>query len=119
MAEGQKYRRRFPRYRTSLDVMIRHGSESVRARITQISRAGCLIFPPLPPQRDREVSLSFRLSNDLPDISCKGEILYRTKGKETGVAFTEISLHNQALITQHFEKHLGAEKSGPDKVAPK
>ncbi len=48
--------------------------------------------------------MSFRLADDLPEIHCQGEILYSISDKGTGIAFTEISVHNQALITQYFEK---------------
>lgn len=96
-------RRRFPRYHTSLEVIIYDGKQATRSRITGISRSGCLVFPPLAAQENPEVRLSFRLADDMPEIHCRGEILYSINDKGTGIGFTEISIYNQALITQYFE----------------
>jgi hypothetical protein len=85
----------------------------VQGRIAQISRGGCLVFPPLPPHQNPELRLSFRLAEDYPYINCKGEVAYSIKDKGTGVAFTEISQYNQDLITEHFEKQLAAAKPEP------
>jgi hypothetical protein len=109
--QDASFKRRFPRYHTAVDVTIYQGRTIVNGRITQISRGGCLIFPPLPPLSDQALRISFRLAGDLPYINCKGEVAYSFADKGTGVAFTEISLHNQDLITSHFEKQSPA--SGP------
>lgn len=113
MAEGDSPVRNSPRYRAGLDVLVSTDSQAVETRIVQISRGGCLIFPPLPPQQDAGVRLSFRLAEGLPPINCRGEIAYSISDKGTGIAFTEISLYNQDLITQHFEGQLAAEKPKP------
>lgn len=102
--------RRFPRYRAALDVVIYQGSATRPARITQISRGGCLVFPPFPSQEKPDVKLSFRLSEELPPINCKGEAVHTIRDQGTGVAFTEIALHNQELITSFFESQLAGEK---------
>lgn len=104
MAEAYSADRKHPRYRAGLDVLIWAGSQAVETRIVQVSRGGCLVFPPIPPQASPEVRLSFRLSEDAPPINCKGEVTYTVSDRGTGIAFTEISLYNQDLITQHFEK---------------
>ncbi len=110
MADEGALKRRFPRYRTGLDVVVYQGSQARQGRITQISRGGILIFPPLAPAQSPEIKLSFRLADDQPYINCKGEIAYSISDKGTGVAFTEISLYNQDLITAFFDKQLAAEK---------
>lgn len=46
----------------------------------------------------------FRLADNLPDIRCKGEVVYSVSRQGTGIAFTEIAPRNQDLITEHFEK---------------
>jgi len=38
-----------------------------------------------------------------------GEVVYSFEDKGTGVAFTEISIHNQDLITAHFTGQLAGE----------
>ncbi len=111
MADEGSARRRFPRYHTGLDVIVYPGAKAAQGRITQISRGGCLIFPPLPPLQSPEIKLSFRLADDLPYINCVGEVVYSVSDKGTGVAFREISIYNQELITDYFEKRLAAEKS--------
>ena len=83
----------------------------VQASITQISRGGCLIYPPLPSRTSTEIRLSFRLAKDLPYINCKGEIIYSINDRGTGVAFREISIFNQDLITDYFEKRRPAEQT--------
>ncbi len=110
MTETGPQRRRFPRYRANLEAVVFLGAKTVTARITQVSRGGCLIFPPLPPQQNPGLKLSFRLAEDMPSINCKGVIVYSINDVGTGVAFREISLYNQDLITDYFQKHVGAEK---------
>jgi len=102
-------RRRYPRYRTDLEVTVYVGTKAVPARITNVSRGGCLIFPPLPAQQSTEVKLSFRLGDDLGPVNCKGEIVYSINDRGMGVAFTEISLHNQDRITAFFANQPAAE----------
>ena len=102
-------RRRYPRHHTDLEVTVYVGTKAVPARITQVSRGGCLIFPPLPVQQSAELKLSFRLSDDLGPVNCKGEIVYSINDRGTGVAFTEISLHNQDRITAFFADQPAAE----------
>ncbi len=103
-------KRRFPRYHTAVEVIVYQASDVLSGQITQISRGGCLIFPPLPPQPVPSVKISFRLNENMPFINCKGEIAYSVRDKGTGVAFTEISQYNQDLITEYFEKQLAAGK---------
>ncbi len=97
-------RRRFPRYRSNLEVTVYVGTKAIPARIAQLSRGGCLVNPPLPAQPTSAVKLSFRLSEDLGPINCIGEIVYNISDVGTGIAFTEISIHNQDLITDYFAK---------------
>jgi hypothetical protein len=57
--------------------------------------------------------LSFRLREDVGPINCKGEIVYNIVDMGTGIAFTEISLHNQDVISEFFSKQPAAgEASG-------
>jgi PilZ domain len=96
-------RRRYPRYPTSLDATVYTASGALQAHIAQISRGGCLIFPPLPSQRAPHIKLSFCLGGDTPHINCKAEIVYTIMDRGSGVAFTEISEFNRDLITDFFE----------------
>lgn len=111
MADEGAAKRRFPRYHCALDLIVYLSTKAIQARISQISRGGCLIFPPLSAQPTPGLKLSFRLGGDLPYINCKGEIVYNVSDKGTGVAFSEISIYNQDLITDYFEKRLAAEPS--------
>jgi hypothetical protein len=107
-------RRRYPRYFTDLEVTVYVGTKAVPARITQVSRGGCLIFPPLPAQQSAEVKISFRLTGNSDPVNCKGEIVYSINDRGTGVAFTEISLYNQDRISDFFAKQPAAEQApGP------
>ncbi len=111
MPTEEAAKRRFPRYHTNAEIIIYQSSTTLSGHIVQISRGGCLIFPPLAAQSTASVRVSFRLAEDLPFINCIGEVVYNFRDKGTGVAFTEISAHNQDLITEYFEKRLAAEKS--------
>jgi hypothetical protein len=104
-------RRRYPRYAASLDATVYLASGAIQAHIAQISRGGCLIFPPLPPQPSPGIKLSFSLAEDAPSVNCKAEIVYSIMDRGTGIAFTEISEYNRDLITEHFEKQPAAEKT--------
>jgi len=102
MESAAPQRRRFPRYRIDVQATVYVGTKAVPAHITQVSRGGCLIFPPLPNQPTSEIKLSFRLAEHVGPINCKGEIVYNIVSMGTGVAFTEISLHHQDLLTEFF-----------------
>lgn len=103
MPEEGIQRRRYPRYPTSLDATVYTTSAALQAHIAQISRGGCLINPPLPPQSSPGIKLTFRLSADSPYINCKAEIVYTVMDRGSGIAFTEISEFNRDLITSFFE----------------
>jgi c-di-GMP-binding flagellar brake protein YcgR len=111
MPEQPVQRRRFPRYPVDLDLTVYLPSGTVKARLIQISRGGCLVFPPLPVQPNTEVRLSFQLVDGQPSINCKAEIVYSINDRGSGVAFTEISIHNQDRITEFCEKQLAPEGS--------
>lgn len=96
-------RRRYPRYAVSLDATVYTTSAALQAHIAQISRGGCLINPPLPPQSSPGIKLTFRLSTDSPYVNCRAEIVYTIMDRGSGIAFTEISEFNRDLITSFFE----------------
>ncbi|HET7842311.1 MAG TPA: PilZ domain-containing protein, partial [Terriglobia bacterium] len=91
-------RRRFPRYPASIEATVYTATGALEAHIAQISRGGCLIFPPLPTQTSPGIKLTFRLSDDTPYINCKAEIVYSIVDRGSGIAFTEISEFNRDLI---------------------
>ena len=104
MSDEGIHRRRHPRYATSLDATVYLASGAQQAHIAQISQGGCLIFPSLPSQPSPGIKLSFRLSEDLPYINCKAEIVYSIVDRGTGIAFSEISEYNLDLLRDFFEK---------------
>jgi hypothetical protein len=104
MGNGQREKRKYPRYSVSLDVTVYIDSAPVQARITNLSRGGCLIYPPLPFTPNPEVKLSILLPDDSSPINCKGEIVYTVHDRGTGIALTEISLHNQERMAEFLEK---------------
>jgi hypothetical protein len=104
MPEEGIQRRRHPRYLCDVAVTVYLDSGIIQTRIPQISRGGCLIYPPLPGHKSPEVKLSMGLEDGLPPVNCKGEIVYTINARGSGVAFTEISLYNQDRITAFFEK---------------
>lgn len=111
MPDEPLQKRRFPRYKTAVAVTVYQGGTVCQAQIVNISRGGCLIFPPLPPAENPELRLSFCLPDGSTYINCKGEVVYSISDKGTGVAFREISIYNQDRITEFFEKRLAPEKS--------
>lgn len=107
-------RRRYPRYPTSLEATVYLAAGAMEAHIVQISRGGCLIFPPLPSQTSPAIKLSFQLAGDMPSINCKAEIVYSILDRGSGIAFTEISEFNRDLIRDFFE----AKTATKDPAAP-
>ena len=71
MEEPSVQNRRHPRYLADLEVIIYRQEDAIRAHIAQISRGGCLIFPPLPDPAASQLKMSFRLGEDLPYTNCK------------------------------------------------
>lgn len=111
MADEGIQRRRYPRYPASLDATVYLESGAIQAHIAQISRGGCLIFPPLPKQPSPGIKMSFQLAKDLPSINCRAEIVYSVVDRGTGISFSEISQFNQEMIAEFFEKQPAAEPS--------
>lgn len=111
MADEGIQRRRYPRYPARVEATVYLASGALQAHIAQVSRGGCLIFPPLPTQPSPGIKLSFQLSEDLPSVNCKAEIVYSVVDRGTGIAFTEISEFNRDMITEFFEKQPTAEKA--------
>jgi PilZ domain-containing protein len=110
MEEPPVQKRRHPRYLADLEVIIYRQADALRAHVAQISRGGCLIFPPLSDPAESQLKMSFRLAEDFPYINCKGEVAYSINDRGTGVVFTEISQYNQDLITDYFERRPAAQK---------
>jgi hypothetical protein len=110
MPEDGIQRRRHPRYPCDVAVTVYVDSTIIQARIPQISRGGCLIFPPLPAHKSPEIKLSMAFEDGLPPANCKGEIVYTIAARGSGVAFTEISIYNQDRISSFFAKPSSAEK---------
>jgi hypothetical protein len=110
MPEDGIQRRRHPRYPCNVAVTVYLDSAIIQTRIPQISRGGCLIFPPLPAHKSPEIKLSLTLEDGLPSVNCKGEIVYTINDRGSGVAFTEISIYNQDRITSFFANQPSAEK---------
>ena len=109
MPEEGAQRRRHPRYLCDVAVTVYVDSTIIQARIPQISRGGCLIFPPLPAHKSPEIKLSMAFEDGLPPANCKGEIVYTIAARGSGVAFTEISIYNQDRITALFGKEPSAQ----------
>lgn len=109
MSDESNGKRRFPRYHVDFPVAVYMDTGEIRSRIVQVSRGGCLVFPTLPTPESPSLKISFRLSQDLPFVNCRGELVYSIKDKGTGVAFTEISSYNQDLITNYCEKQASKE----------
>jgi hypothetical protein len=95
--------RRFPRFNVDIEVTVLLESGLIEARIKNLSRGGCLIYPPLPLTPNSEIRLSFLLPDGSTRIACVGEIVYTIHDRGTGIAFTAISLHNQEQISEYFE----------------
>jgi PilZ domain-containing protein len=110
MQDAAAQHRRHPRYVADLEVIIYRPGDALRARVTMISRGGCLIFPALSDATSSPIKMSFRLTDDQPYINCKGQVVYSIQDRGTGVAFTEISQYNRDLITEYFERRLAGEK---------
>lgn len=108
---GSVDQRKFPRYFTDTEIIVYQAIGTVTGRIMQISRGGCLVFPPLPSASNPSIKMSFRLADVLPFINCKGEIVYSVRDRGTGIVFREISEYYRDLITEFFEKRLAAEKA--------
>lgn len=109
MADEGIQKRRYPRYRTDVPAMVYQGAKSFTARVVQISRGGCLIYPPVDSRQGNEIKLSLQLGAELPSINCRAEIVYSINDRGSGVAFSEISLYNQDRISEYCEKNLVAE----------
>jgi hypothetical protein len=95
-------KRRFPRFNVNLQVTVYIDSTEVQSRITNLSRGGCLIYPPLGSTPNPEVRLSFLLP-DGSRIACKGRVVYEVFDRGTAIAFTEISQYHQERIAEFFE----------------
>ena len=102
---GKAQKRRYPRYEADIPVsIITSDGRETRRKITQISRAGCLVSPSLPNLSADDVDLSFRLDETLNAISTKGEIIYEIYDKGIGIAFRGMPKSASSVIEEFFSK---------------
>jgi hypothetical protein len=100
----QHRRRKFPRYNVNIVLIVYLNSETIKSKITNLCRVGCLVYPPLPALPSSELKLSFLLPDGSSRINCKGKMIYSIVNRGTGIAFTEISLYHQERIAEFFKK---------------
>ena len=104
LLENKAQKRRYPRYEADIPVSIITSEGETRKKITQISRAGCLISPSIPNLSADDVDLSFRLDETLNAISTKGDVIYAIYDKGIGIAFRGISESASSDIEKFFSK---------------
>ncbi len=104
LLEKKAHRRRYPRYEADIPVSIITSEGETRRKITQISRAGCLISPSIPNLSADDVDVSFRLDETLNEISTKGDVIYAIYDKGIGVAFRGMLESVSSDIEKFFSK---------------
>ncbi len=105
LLEKKAEKRRYPRYEADIPVsIITSDGRETRRKITQISRAGCLVSPSIPNLSADDVDLSFRLDETLNAISTKGDVIYAIYDKGIGIAFRGMPKSASSVIEEFFSK---------------
>ena len=100
----QPGKRRYPRYKTNIPVTLTTDKSKFQISIIQISRAGCLAFPPILHFTDPKVELTFQLDEGLPSFRTAGRIIYTVHNRGTGIAFSGLSEMGRDAIEKFFSE---------------
>ena len=87
----QPGRRRYRRYNTNIPASITTDKGKSQTNIIQISRGGCLVFPPKIQFSDPNVNLTFQLVERLPSFRTAGRIIYTIHNRGCGIVFSGFS----------------------------
>ncbi len=102
LTEQEPGRRQSARYKTNVPATLTTDKSEFQVNIIQISRAGCLVFPPILQFTDPNLNLTFQLDEGLPSFRTSGRIIYTIHNKGTGIAFSGLSEMERNAIERFF-----------------
>lgn len=94
----QPGKRQHPRYKTNIPGTLTTDKGEFQTHIIQISRAGCLVFPPILPFTDPNVDITFQLDEGVPSFRTSGQISYTIQNLGSGIAFSGLSERERDAI---------------------
>ncbi len=96
--EKEPGRRQSARYKTNVPAILTTDKSESQIDIIQISRAGCLVFPPILPFTDPNVDITFQLDEGVPSFRTSGQIIYTIQNLGSGIAFNGLSERDRDAI---------------------
>ena len=94
----QRGNRQHPRYKTNFPATLTTDKGEFQTHIIQISRGGCLVFPPILPFTDPNVDITFQLDEEVPSFRTSGQISYTIQNLGSGIAFSGLSERERDAI---------------------
>ena len=91
LTEKEPGRRQYRRYKTNVPATLTTDKSAFQINMIQISRDGCLVFPPILQFTDPKVNLTFQLDEGLPSFRTTGRIIYTIHSLGSGIAFSGLS----------------------------
>ena len=91
LTEEEPGRRQSARYKTNVPAILTTDKSENQIDIIQISRDGCLVFPPILQFSDPNVNLTFQLDEGLPSFRTSGQIIYTIHSLGSGISFSGLS----------------------------
>ena len=91
LTEQEPGRRQSARYKTNVPATLTTDKSESQIDLIQISRDGCLVFPPILQFTDPNVNLTFQLDEGLPAFRTSGQIIYTIQNLGSGIAFSGLS----------------------------
>ncbi len=91
LTEKEPGRRQSARYKTNVPATLTTDKSESQIDIIQISRDGCLVFPPIPQLTDPNVDLTFQLGEGLAYFRTACQIIYTIHNLGSGISFSGLS----------------------------
>ncbi len=98
LTEKEPGRRQYPLYKTNFPATLTTDKGEFQTHIIQISRGGCLVFPPILPFTDPNVDITFQLDEGVPSFRTSGQIIYTIQNLGSGIAFSGLSERERDAI---------------------
>ena len=102
LTEKEPGRRQYPRYKTNFPATLTTNKGEFQTYIIEISRDGCLMFPPILQFTDPNVDITFQLDEGLPSLRTSGQIIYTIHNLGSGIAFSGLSEMERDAIVRFF-----------------
>ena len=103
LTEKEAGRRQSARYKTNVPAILTTDKSESQIDIIQISRAGCLVFPPILPFTDPNVDITFQLDEGCPLFGLRAKSSTQSKTWEAASPLAAFRRGKGTLLINLFQ----------------